>query len=104
MRNLNTRGAILRDHYLRLLRRAATWLGIASLALGAMLPSAANGAQITARSTTIGTSQVMVATTYDFKFNPGQDATVKSIKIQLCTSPLEQTSCTVPTGASLDDS
>jgi hypothetical protein len=98
------RSEILRAHYLGLLKKAAAWSGLVALVAAIALPAPASAAQLTSRSTTLGTSQVTVATTYDFTFNPGSSTTVEAIKIQLCTSPLANVSCTEPAGASLDDS
>ena len=86
----------------RLLARIAAWSGAVALLMASFLPMTASAAgQITIRSTTLGSSAVSASTTYDFGFRPATTGNIKSIKFQVCTSPLEQTTCTTPTGASM---
>lgn len=93
---------ILRQHYAKLARKVGTWAGLTSLVAGTLvLPMSAQAAQITDRSLTLGSSAASANTTYLFSFKPGTTNNVGAVKFQLCTSPLEATSCTTPTGASM---
>jgi hypothetical protein len=100
---MRSRGEILQAHYKELLKRAATWAGVGSiLALSLVAgPVAATGAQITERSTTLGNSALSASTTYTFTFKPATTFLIKAIKFETCTSPLETTSCSTVTGASM---
>lgn len=71
------------------------------LAVAGFAPLGARAATLTSRSVTLGSSAASASTTYDFKFNPGQTAGVGSIKLQVCTSPLELTACTASNSSSL---
>jgi len=105
---MSARGKILLEHYLQLIRRAGVWLGIGSLlaTMVATTPALALGVQMGARSATLstagaGATPVSVA----FSFKPGTaSSTIKSIRFQLCTSPLESTACTSPAGATMNPS
>jgi hypothetical protein len=98
-----SRGEILRAHYVGVARRFTAWLGLASILAFSLVSGPANavGAQITNRSTTLGSSVLSASTTYDFSFKPATSATIKAIKFETCTSPLETTTCSTVTGASM---
>ena len=85
-----------------LFQRAAQWLSLAVLAIATVLPSAATAAgQITSRSTLMDSSAASASTGYTFTWTGATAGTIKAVKFQMCTSPLEQTTCTAPTGGSL---
>jgi len=97
-----SRGEILRAHYVGMLKRGASWAGLAVMAVmafGAGPVSAAG--QLTARSTTLGTSTAGATTTFTFTFTPASTYTVKAIKLEVCTSPLETTGCAASNSSSV---
>jgi hypothetical protein len=96
------RQVVLRAHYLGLLRKVATWTGLISiLAMNFVAGTvSAAGAQITSRSVTMGSSTLSASTTYAFSFKLATASAIKAVMLQVCTSPLETTTCTVATGAS----
>jgi hypothetical protein len=97
---MKSRNEILREHYSRLLQKVAAWGGLVALIIGLGMPSIANAAQLTERSLTLTSSAASAVTTYKFAFKPGTSTTVGAVKFELCTSPLENVSCTTPGGAS----
>lgn len=96
-----TNREILANHYNRLMRKVAAWLGVLALLGSMFVPvTAADAAQITSRSATL--SDPTPSSTTDnvtFSFTFGSGYTVKGIDFQVCGSPLQTTSCSVPTGA-----
>jgi hypothetical protein len=93
---------ILRVHYIKLLRRVVAWAGVGSIAASTLVASTAMAApQLTQRTALLGNSKAGATTTYDFSFRPATTATIKSIKFQVCTSPLETTSCSASNSSSL---
>ncbi len=91
---------ILKEHYIRLAKKSAAWLGLVALASTTLVASPAQALQITNRSVVVGSSANGASTTYDIKFNPGTTGTIRAIKFQICTSPLELTSCTASNSSS----
>jgi hypothetical protein len=59
----------------------------------ALLPSLAQGAQVTSRSLTLGSSSPSAVTTYGFSFKPGTTSNIGAIKMEICDSPLEAIGC-----------
>src|SRR4249919_1453396 len=59
----------------------------------AVSPLAAQAAQITNRSVTLGSSAGAAVTTYAFSFKTGTSGNVGAIKFELCDSPVELTAC-----------
>ncbi len=102
-----SRSQILKTHYVKVLQKAATWVGLGSLVAMTLVaaPASAGGAQITNRSTTLSSSSAAssnATTSYALSFKlPSSGATIEALMFQVCTSPLETTSCSTPTGASL---
>jgi hypothetical protein len=94
---------ILRTHYLGLLKKVATWGGIVAILLTSSMVfiTPAHAAPITPRSTTLGSSEGGVSTTYTWGFTGGTATTMRAIKFQICDSPLQTTACTIPTGATI---
>lgn len=97
---MRTSREILRAHYERLFKRLGLWSGLTSILIASLVAVPANAAQLTDRSLTLGSSAASANTTYAFSFEPGQTATVGSIKFELCTSPLAGT-CTQPSNATM---
>src|SRR5438067_12973274 len=98
-----SRGQILRAHYVGVLKRAAAWLSLGSLLARALAagPAQATG-QLTSRTTKLGNSKAGATTTYSFTFTlPTGGYTAKSVEFQVCTSPLETTSCSASNSSSL---
>lgn len=96
---------ILKEHYSQIARKIGAWAGLVSL-IGTMFvagPASAYG-QITSRSTTLGNSKLSASTTYNFTFKPATTGTIKAIKFEICTSPLQSASCTAVTGSSMSTS
>ncbi len=95
-----SRRDILRTHYTGLLRRAGAWAGLGALMASMFVPTGASAVgQLTERSLTLGSSKISTSTTYLYGFKPATTTAVGSVKFQLCTSPLENVSCTGPSGA-----
>lgn len=95
-----TNKQILREHYASLLRKIGSWAGLLALMSSSLVAVPAHAAQITDRSLTLASSAASASTTYLWGFKPGTTGNIGAIKFQLCTSPLENVSCTTPTGAS----
>ncbi len=90
----------MRGHYAELLKRAAVWAGAVSIMVTALVvPTSAQAAQITSRKATLSTSVPSATDNVVFSFTTGPTYTVKGIKFEMCTSPLQSVSCTAPTGA-----
>lgn len=99
---MKSRREILKAHYINLLKSTARWGGLVSITLSALfLPVQVGAQQIPIRSTTLGSSLISANTTYDFSFRPAQGVLTRAVMFQVCTSPLELTSCSTPTGFSL---
>jgi hypothetical protein len=98
-----SRREVLRTHYIGVIKRLATWAGVSSILAMSLVAGPANavGAQITDRSTTLGSSALSASTTYTFTFKPATTFLIKAIKFETCTSPLETTTCSTVTGASM---
>ncbi len=81
-------------------------LSILGLLASTFVPLVANAAtgQLSPRSATLSTSVAgATAVTATFKFTPSaanSGATIKGIKFQMCNSPVETTTCTIPDGTS----
>jgi hypothetical protein len=99
---MNSRREILRAHYLRLIRKAATWVGVGSILATAFVavPTQA-AAQITNRSTTLANSKAAASTRYTFTFTGATATTMKAIKFEVCTSPLQTTSCSASNSSTI---
>ena len=97
---------ILREHYLGLAREIVSKVVMLALAVGTLILPATSFAagQITTRSTTLGSSLLSVSTTYTYAFKPATTGTIKAIKFETCTSPLQTTACSTVTGASMSTS
>ncbi len=99
---MKSRGEILQAHYRELLRRGATWAGLIAMTVMTFGAGPANAAgQLTARSTLLGSSAAGASTTYTFTFTPASTYTVKAIKLEVCNSPLETTTCTASNSSSV---
>src|SRR6266403_2805135 len=98
---MNGRREILRVHYTRLIKKAATWVGLMALMSTSLVATPASAGQLTSRSVTVGNSKLSASTTYDFTFKPTIGTTIKTVTIQICTSPLAGT-CTLVTGSSMN--
>lgn len=96
-----TNKQILREHYANLMRKIGSWAGLLALMSSSLVAVPAHAAQITDRSLTLASSAASASTTYAFSFKVGTNGNVGAIKFALCTSPLENVSCTTPTGASM---
>jgi hypothetical protein len=100
---MNSRREILFTHYIKVVRKATTWVGLIAMVLTmfAAIP-VADAAQITSRSTTLSDSTPSSTTdNVAFSFTFGSAYTVKGIDIQLCNSPVQSVTCAVPTGGTL---
>jgi hypothetical protein len=95
------RRSILREHYLRVMRKFGTWASLAALVGTLFLPASSFAAvgQLSARKGTLSTSVAnTVSATSTFVFNPSvlnSGATIKGIKFEICDSPLESVTCVV---------
>jgi hypothetical protein len=66
---------------------------------GAMLaPGWVQAAELTERKATIGSSAASASTSYAFSFKSGTATTIRAVKFQLCTSPING-ACTQPNAA-----
>ncbi|HSX02730.1 MAG TPA: hypothetical protein VLI05_05465 [Candidatus Saccharimonadia bacterium] len=102
---MNSSREVLRAHYARVLRKAAAWLAVTSIAVTAVIiPTTAQAAQLSSRKATLSDSASSSTTdNVTFSFTFGSSYTVKGIKFQVCNSPLQSVSCTVPTGATFNN-
>jgi hypothetical protein len=96
---MKSRREILQTHYIQLAKKFIAWMGVFALMVAALgVTAPAQALQLTDRSLTLGSSAASASTTYLFSFEPGTTGNVGAIKFEICTSPLENVSCTAPTG------
>lgn len=100
---MSSRREILQSHYVRLMRKVAAWVGMSSLMATMLVPMSASAGTLTGRSVAVGDSKLSASTTYDFTFKPTAATTIKTVVMQICTSPLAGT-CTQVTGSSMNTS
>jgi hypothetical protein len=95
---------ILRVHYSTLMRRLASWAGIAALVVSVVMPITANATgELTSRSDQLSTSSPAVGatTSYTFSFKPATTATIEAIGFQVCGSPIEAVTCAAVSSSSM---
>lgn len=92
--NMKSGREILREHYICLLKRIATWSGLAAMMASSFvaLPVSAS-TQMGARSATATTLKAGTNANYSISITPGTTGTIGSIKFEICDSPLESVSC-----------
>jgi hypothetical protein len=73
-------------------------IALVILTVALLVPSWAQAAELTQRKVTVGSSAASAVTSYAFSFNSGVATTIRAIKFQLCTSPING-SCTQPSAA-----
>jgi hypothetical protein len=100
---MKRRRDILQAHYLGVLKKVGTWSGlIAILATMAIAGPAYAVGQVTTRSATLSDSGAGdTAVSYTVKFTAATTTVAngtKSVRFQFCTSPLYNTTCTLPAG------
>ena len=93
---------ILRAHYGKLARRFLAFGGVAAVLSTAFVALPARAQQITNRSVNVVDNSAGASTTYDINFRPAQGVLTRAIKFQMCTSPLELTSCTASNSSSFN--
>jgi hypothetical protein len=98
---MSSRQEIIRAHYARILRKTAAWAGLVALLSTMFVTVPAQAAQITTRSTTLGNSKAGATTTYKFDFTAGSSYTLKGLKFEICSSPLQTTSCTAVSSSTI---
>jgi hypothetical protein len=93
---MNSRREILKSHYTRLMRKAATWAGLVSImaTMFVAAPASALGTQMGARSATPSTSKAAATSvSYTINFRPSATNTIQSFMVEICDSPLESVAC-----------
>jgi hypothetical protein len=93
---------VLREHYTRMAQKFAAWASLVAILMTAMVPLSANAAQLSARKVVLSDSAGNASSVgYDHFFTNATTSAalgIKAIRFQYCTSPLYNTSCTLPTG------
>ncbi len=95
---------ILRAHYAGLAKKTGAWMGIFAMVSTLFVAIPTDAAQITTRSTTLGNSAAGATTTYTFAFQGPTATTIRAIKFELCSSPLQTTACTAVASSSMSSS
>jgi hypothetical protein len=90
---------VLRAHYHKLGQKFAAYGGLLTLILTVFAPFPANAGQLSARKAVLSDSAGgATSVAIDHFFTNNTTNTIKAVRFQFCTSPLYNTTCTLPTG------
>lgn len=85
---------------MRVARRFGAIVGVAAVLSTTLIAMPAQALQITDRSVVVTDNTAGASTTYDIKFRPAQGVLTRAVRFQMCTSPLELTTCTASNSSS----